>query len=178
MADSNQPEPSQPSSSTVRFAPFSNNTFARLATQLQRSCSDLEVQHVDEQQRLQRGSICSSTSDDRLGQVLQQPSRRSGSRAQRNPNSSMSSRGSNSSHYAHSSASSSLVGLSGRELQLVSQCRVCCQDYRCTCCAKCSHLMIVYTPVGGITFCVSATKRKNIGTGILFGARGKAALVC
>ncbi|CAD5210313.1 unnamed protein product [Bursaphelenchus okinawaensis] len=130
------------STSSVRFAPFSQTAFAKLATQLARSCSDLEVQNIDEKHRRQRGSICSSTSDDRLAQVQQAATRRHN----RPQQTSVSSRGSNSSHCAPSSASSSLAGIGGRELQLVSQCRACSQDYRCTCCAKCSHLMIVYTP--------------------------------
>jgi len=32
--------------------------------------------------------------------------------------------------------------------QIVSQCRNCSTDYRCQCCAKCSHLLFFYSPVG------------------------------
>lgn len=143
----------------VKFSPLLQSSFARLASQLARSSSNLEIQTIDEQQRIQRGSICSSTSNDCISAALlfqqqevekqrqrqQDRQKRKTSRAGNKTNqNSFSSRGSTASHI-HSSASSSLVG--GSNTQLVSQCRNCAQDYRCTCCPRCNHLILVYNSV-------------------------------
>lgn len=48
-------------------------------------------------------------------------------------NNSTSSRGSGSSLY--------------RDLQLIGQCKHCEKEYKCSCCQKCNHLMVFYSPV-------------------------------
>lgn len=131
------------SNASVKFSPLLHSSFARLATQMARSSSDLEVQTIDEQFRIQRGSICSSTSNDCLSAaflVQQQEQerqrherqRRKTSRAGKTNQNSFSSRGSTASH-VHSSASSSLVG---NDMRMISNCRHCSQTYRCTCCPR------------------------------------------
>lgn len=123
----------------VPFSPHLHSSFTKLALQMTRSSSNLEVQTVDEQNRIRRGSMCSSTSTDCMSAAIlaqQQEAerqrqnggqRKKVSRTKVNQNS-FSSRGSTASH-VHSSASSSIVG-DGRNMQLVSQCRNCSQDYR------------------------------------------------
>lgn len=122
----------------VSFSPLLHSSFTKLALQMARSSSNLEAQTVDEQNRIQRGSMCSSTSNDCLSAAIlaqqqeaerqcQNGQKKKVSRIRVNQNS-FSSRGSTASH-VHSSASSSIVG-DGRNMQLVSQCRNCSQDYR------------------------------------------------
>lgn len=54
-------------------------------------------------------------------------------------------------------SSSRSSSASARELQLIGQCRSCARDYKCSCCSRCNHLVVVYVPaskprVSNITF--------------------------
>ncbi|CAD6198255.1 unnamed protein product [Caenorhabditis auriculariae] len=60
------------------------------------------------------------------------------------------SRGSRDMSHRGSSARTSTSSM--REMHLVGQCANCSLDFRCTCCYRCSHLSLVYLPLGDWMF--------------------------
>lgn len=129
-----------PQGSTVRFMVQTSPNLNGKRVTMARSCSDLNPSLINCNPRDSVSSVGSSIISPLPNTYRASSASHRGSGGEQSTsgflphNSSMSSRG---------STSSNLL----RELQLIGQCKNCNKDYKCTCCQKCNHLMVLYMPV-------------------------------